>query len=360
MKKYFLFVALVFGFSSCIFTDRHVDEDKSSYFVYSKFGTQISFRKLKVLGNGFAVPPIPIGATYTKMDVDVKTFEVMGGYLAKDKNHVYWQTVIMAEADATTFRIDSTGTLRDKKHIYDWHHQGTYPRIIEGIDAETYVRIYKYRWGRDKSNIYYGYKPLDVDVQTFEVLNDNTGYDRSSIYEFDNKHSLKITPAEGKLVRLAERVLHDNKTVFVYCSSTGPSSTGKHKIPIKNVSSVKYYGTADYSTLWGVDGTVYWDAKDMKEEDVDEESFKFVGFRYAKDRNQVYFNGEILWDADPNTFIVRERFLACDKKTVFMGSKKVEGADPATVRLEKDDSVPVDKNYRFRYDQRKWIIDRDN
>ena len=344
--------ALAYCFSSCFVADKHVDEDKSSYYVYTKFKTKINFREIKTIGNGFGVPPIPTGATYTKMDADVKTFEVIDSYLAKDKNHVYWKTVIMEEADAATFHIDSTGILRDKNHIYD--SEGTYPKEIEGIDAETYVFLQDYNWGKDKNHYYNHYKPLDVDTQTFEIFSHYIGYDKNSIYEFGKKPSPIITPAEGKLVRFAERALHDNKTVFLYYKSE------IHKIPIKNISSVKYYGTADFSTLWGVDGTVYWNMKDMKEEDVDVESFRFIDFKYAKDRNQVYFDGKALWNADASTFTVKERFLACDKNKVFMGAKIVEYADPNTVRLEE--GVPVDKNYRFYYDRhntQKWIIDRE-
>ena len=372
-----ILAALTCCFSSCFVADKHVDAEKSSYYVYTKFGTKISFREIKTIGNGFGVPPIPTGATYTKMDADVKTFEVISSFLAKDKNHVYWKTVIMKEADAATFHIDSTGILRDKNHIYDREGtfskeiegidaetydllidyglgNGRYPQAIEGIDAETYVFLRDYDWGKDKNHYYKRYKPLDVDTQTFEIFSHNMGYDKNAIYEFGKNPSPIITPAEGKLVRFAERALHDNKTVFLYYKSE------IHKIPIKDISSVKYYGTADFSTLWGVDGTVYWDMKDMKEEDVDVESFRFIDFKYAKDRNKVYFDGEILWDADASTFTVKERFLACDKNKVFMGAKIVEHADPNTVRLEE--GVPVDKNHRFYYDRhntQKWIIDRE-
>lgn len=340
---------------------RYVDKEKSDFYVYTNFGRKVSFRQSRQLGNGFAIPPIPLNPEYTEMDVDVKTFEVIDGFIAKDKNHVYWRASIMGGADAATFHIDSTNIVRDKNSIYHWNHKGTRPKAVEHLDAGTYEALDNYNWGKDKNNYYYDYHPLEVDMQTFEILNYIIAFDRNNIYDFDKGYPPKVIPAKGKIVRLSGRALHDDDTLFLYCNSIGPSTTGIHKVPIKDLHSIKYYGTADYCTLWGMDGKVYWDTKDMGEEQVDAASFQFIDFRFAKDRNKVYFNGDIIGGADPNTFIVKERFLACDKSKVYMGKDRINGADPKTIRLEeyKLRSFPVDKNHRYKYNNnsRKWEID---
>lgn len=75
-------------------------------------------------------------------DSDPESFSVLrNGYkssLAKDKFHVYWNTMIIGGADPQTARIinEIPDLLIDKQHLFIFDANG--PRIVDGVDVATF------------------------------------------------------------------------------------------------------------------------------------------------------------------------------------------------------------------------------
>ena len=98
------------------------------------------------------------------------------------------------------------------------------------------------------------------------------------------------------------------------------------------------------------DNAVYYFNESKKIEEADVNSFEVLGETesYAKDKNNVYFWGKIIANADVKTFkIISEDIngYSKDKNNVYIGIQKIEGADPKTFEKIKDTSYYFkDKN----------------
>lgn len=69
--------------------------------------------------------------------------------------------------------VDSTQFSRDKNQVYYFHpnSDGGVRLIVYGADPATFKRLYEYRWGIDKAQVYYKDSPLErVDIKTVQAL----------------------------------------------------------------------------------------------------------------------------------------------------------------------------------------------
>lgn len=87
------------------------------------------------------------------------------------------------------------------------------------------------------------------------------------------------------------------------------------------------------------DRAVYWGSEEALTllANADQDTFKILSQRYAKDKHRVYFDGEMLWDAKPEFFVLLGNGYARDNKRVFwferraMTSKRLKGLDVASL-----------------------------
>lgn len=77
-------------------------------------------------------------------------------------------------------------------------------------------------------------------------------------------------------------------------------------------------------------------------EDANPETFKYLGKGYAVDGKNVYFRGELIMNADGQTFKVLEGpeyfYFATDKNSVYKHNTVFNDADPETFYYDKHDS----------------------
>lgn len=112
---------------------------------------------------------------------DESTFEVVGSMYARDKNHVYIDGLMIADADPDTFEpIPNSLCFRDKSHVW------IYKDLLVGADPATFEMMENTPYCRDKSHVWYEHKGellVDADPATFEVLG-NSHYcrDKSHIW----------------------------------------------------------------------------------------------------------------------------------------------------------------------------------
>ncbi len=85
----------------------------------------------------------------------------------------------------------------------------------------------------------------------------------------------------------------------------------------------------------------------------DKESFQVLSYDYAKDKNNVYYRGAIIENADPLTFESLDPYFAYysqDKQYVYYQGKVVKGADSATFE-DLNLELSRDKNNVYYHDK---------
>lgn len=140
--------------------------------------------------------------------VDMATFQVVNRDYAVDKNHVYMDGVVLAEADPATFEtMANVFYYRDKSHV--WY----FKRMIEGADPSTFRSIENTNFNIDKSHVWYEERLIaGADPATFEVLG-KTNYcrDKSHIWFRDE---LLPDADHATFVADYESFAHDKKGTF--------------------------------------------------------------------------------------------------------------------------------------------------
>lgn len=117
--------------------------------------------------------------------VDLASFKISDKWIAKDKNHVYMDGLLLAGADPATFEeVGNTLYYRDKSHVWNVR------QLLPDADPATFEMMGNSPFCRDKSHVWYefdGELLVGADPATFEVLGEtNYGRDKSHIW-FRNK-----------------------------------------------------------------------------------------------------------------------------------------------------------------------------
>jgi hypothetical protein len=168
------------------------------------------------------------------------------------------------------------------------------------------------------------------------------------------------------------------KTIFLFslfCNFSHPDLVAQKKLhpeihPKINYKSIRYFhDPIDKNKCNGSylisNGLVYFDKRqsmlssaliNQKRIDVDTVSFQVLGHGYAKDTNNIYYEGESISNCDRMSFSVIDidysfnprineiiNYYANDNHTVFYGKNFIENADPVSFRLLSI-NYSVDKN----------------
>ena len=195
---------------------------------------------------------------------DVSTFEILSPMYAKDKNNVY-------------FTIGGGGPC---------HSGGGYFTIIDNADPESFELIYL-NIGKDKHNVYYGgdegVKVLNnADPSSFTVLTINDGLG-------------------------GQPYASDIDTVFFSDIEIEDADTNSF-VPISNVYS------KDDNNVYYCQYSGCFDRECKIITDSDPTSFKVSSNDYiGLDKNYVYSAGEVIKNADPNSFQIIDDYRAEDK-----------------------------------------------
>ncbi|MBS8122370.1 DKNYY domain-containing protein, partial [Candidatus Vampirococcus lugosii] len=213
---------------------------------------------------------------------DPNRFEYIGNAYGIDEYYVYYRGNPIKTSDVDTFgRIDSSNYFKDKNNVY-------YIGEIEGADPETFEvfecfinpcyakdkhHVYyegeaiKIPWNEDSENIQEGYSVVWTDPREFEYLGLGLGRDENHIYY------------NGIPSRALE-----------------PDKVNKNDIYVRLnfLPGTKIYRENDLFVYHGRDKIIGSDPETFEifKEDSD----------YAKDKYNVYYEGKIQEDKDPETF----------------------------------------------------------
>lgn len=225
---------------------------------------------------------------------------------------------LMVDVDPDTFRILKNGYARDDKRVY---YQGE--MIVE--DPLNTFEILRGSYSKDAESIYYGSKKIDgADPSTFSFIrNSDFTMDKNSVYFYENFNVRKIESA-------------DPATFQVVLGSAGN------------------YGRDDRHVFIG----------DHVLESAIPQSFRYLDVEYSKDSESVYFGEKKINNVDPVSFKVFGSGLstergyhdsvvyysyAKDKEHVFCEADILSGADIKTFILKGKNGMPQDKFHRYNW-----------
>ncbi|MBL6444946.1 DKNYY domain-containing protein [Fulvivirga sp. 29W222] len=343
---------LLFVFSSigqaCSPFEGPVDKEKSDSYYYSKSKKEVRYSPM---GNWFELGNSKVDSA------DVESFEVIDRDFGKDKNHVFYKTqIIDSEVDKETFIVKEFLCF-DKNRVYvpidytPYDLRGLLPEnrymmVIDRANPKTYVKVDS-DWSKDDANYFYNYQRVDVDYQTFEVINDHFAKDKNMVYLLKSFSLLESSVDPATAQRVDERYIVDKNNLYdfqQYRESEEVDSLVSFKCFDSN--SLNFLG----KSFLLFDDKVIFDGVELP--DVDSRSFKVVKDYYSKDKNHVYAGSKIINGADPASFEVLETtFYSKDKNHVFGEGILIEEADAETfgpIDLNKN-ILHKDKNHTYQW-----------
>ncbi len=335
---YLLVLAIITILTSC--NNHNIDGDKV-YYVYWNEGSG----KNKILIQG----------------ADAETFkELEHATYAIDKNFVYYEAGKLKDANPKTFVsiLDYYG--KDNRFAYN---AGT---KIEGADGQTFHVIEGGPYSKDAKDYYFDTIALKVsDLKTFKILNQNSdfGYwakDKKHYYLSGKKYPLadyetfeKIGNgyAKDKLqVYFEDSIVvgADSKTFkaieYAYGQDKNAKYKGRHRLNIKDPNSfeVLQFGfTKDKFNVYQNDRIV---------EGADPVTFEFItGSMWAKDKKSYFYKGNLIAYIDYPTFRYLDYHYAIDKNNVYYDDQIIKGADAKTFKQLEGSQDGKDRNGCYRY-----------
>lgn len=140
----------------------------------------------------------------------------------------------------------------------------------------------------------------------------------------------------------------DKNNVYKIESYGRSGNSDKKFLILKNIDPSSFKKNGWF--VWDKDGdTAYWDYSveiNLYEGTIDFDSIKIINNDYVKDKNYVYYRGNILENSDPDTFELISNIHAKDKNAVYYRGKIIELADPITF-IETFNDRGKDKNNYF-------------
>ncbi|WP_219006927.1 DKNYY domain-containing protein [Aquimarina litoralis] len=244
-----------------------------------------------------------------EMEVDMQTFQVLARDYAKDKDQAYFKSrPINNQIDLASFQVQLGYTPMDKNHVYVLN-DGYYHinkdgkkafKILEGVDAKTFTQI-SFDFAKDKDFVYQNYKRNDsLDVTSFQEVNSHFCKDKNGVYHYSYGDPLrKIKEANiTEIVSLTNYYIRDDKNVYFYVGYKNSERFDQVvAIPFKNSNDIGFF---EDKGLVKIDDQIYYQSNIIENADI--ATFEEIEAGYTKDKNAVYFLGKVIEGADTNTF----------------------------------------------------------
>lgn len=191
-----------------------INKEKSTHYFYN-------WDKSKVLFESYGA-----WSTKTEVDCDVKTFQVIEGPFAKDKNAVFYYGIARPNIDLKTFYLDKNHIPKDYKNVFTtyWVSHNDSMLIWQGANPQTFELIKipgganREMWGRDGKNYFRMLQIVNCDYDSFEILDESYSKDKNHVYY------------EGKVINGADpqTFKYDSKSK-VYKDKNAEYSLGERK-----------------------------------------------------------------------------------------------------------------------------------
>ncbi|WP_300672412.1 DKNYY domain-containing protein [Soonwooa sp.] len=247
-----------------------------------------------------------------------------------DKTHVFYGTKVIQGADPQSIqRLKNTEEcMIDKNYVYFQNDiiKGADPKKVAAIKdrtkADRFLDAYIAN-GTEVVNLVYGAIIPNSDASTFYHVSDFLYADKTNFYEFQNK-SLEANPNNFFMIRwnliFSKNRLYDNFSEIdkpIYSFAELSKATDRDVLDIE--LPVEDYGyTVMNNNLY------YWiDAKQvLVQENTKLDNFRVLG-AYLQSGNQIFYQGEVVKEADPASFEWIEQSKAKDKNHFYNEGKIV-------------------------------------
>lgn len=180
-----------------------------------------------------------------------------------------------------------------------------------------------------------------ADASSFKSVKDWLGHDNERVYFKE-----KLVPgADVATLQVVRYPLYRDKRDYYY------GATAMHVADMETFKTLKWAE----DDFWATDSRyAYYDTLRI---DADLPTFELLDVFVAKDKNHVYFFGQILPEADAATFEkLGHSAYSRDKSHVWCGDDLLPDADLATFVVDGFDK-PHDKHGRFRYEKRDTVTE---
>ena len=270
--------------------------------------------------------------------IDAKTFEKISFSIVKDKNGLHillnsddfgikTRNLKISGLDLKTFKKLENGYYKDKNNIYYYLDNNLY--TIKNADLATFEvlnspyssSIY---FAKDKNNVYYQNKKINgIVADGFEQIQSNFIKDKNRLYKIDEDEEKN----EIKLIPINEKVNLENFEEI----------GGNY---YKDDKNLYYFGENEFKKIEGADPNSF---------KYDNENHTFI----AKDKNNVYFDGEKVKGIDVNSAEGINGLWIKDKNNVFYEGKKLKGISSDNFSYFDGglsyDKILVDKNGIYKF-----------
>lgn len=191
---------------------------------------------------------------------------------------------------------------------------------VEGADADSF-QILNDSFAKDKNHIFFKYFILTgVDEATFQIL--DYGYSKDKNQVFFNEKALPNVNAQTFVV-LSVSFAKDNNKIYYHGEPT-----------IVDINSYEIVSDEIGASYIKDKNNVYFDNELMLY--ADPSSFQVLTDGYSKDKNRVYISGRTMLDSlldgeytvDAQTFVVLGDGFTKDKNYVFRYAKILAGVNP--------------------------------
>ncbi|OPB89587.1 hypothetical protein BAS06_04310 [Elizabethkingia miricola] len=334
MKKYTFFLAFVL-LSFCIsckeyFVGKPVDKQKSgSYFIDSK-------RKIVYCQGGSW-----FGVGIAHMDyADSKSFEVLAEDIAKDKDSVYFRNMTQKLVDRNSFYVDNE-IPKDRLHVY-YIDQVLGFNIIKGADPKTYELVKDHiNWARDKDHYFYSDRMINADRNTFAFVNDYFLKDKDSVYVSPNIGKFKsILPNHGNVEAINKQYIRIGNTIYF------PPFRQGSEVVTSLFDKIDKIRVINQDIIGINNSTILSRGKKFKYNNVDVNSFQlfpidkknsaYADNPYSKDKNNVYYDEEVIPGADVKSFILMDNNFGKDSKNAYYKNELLKEVDAPSFKKEGD------------------------
>ncbi|KPM30314.1 Membrane protein [Croceitalea dokdonensis DOKDO 023] len=312
-----LLAPLLWLFNSCSPIGDAVDKDRSNNYYFGKGKKDIFYSRG---GNWFALGK-------TALNADVPSFKVLGAEIARDKNHLYYQSVIV---DASSLDMKSLFTtngpyadnlLMDKNGVFYIAYEKTkdYAAIakpIKNADPNTFQRK-DFNWANDHQNWYYRNQLIAVHYDSFDVLSEFFSKDRSNAY-YHYGDVFQDLEAHYPTFDIMEHKNYAMDKETVYFMNYDATDNFKNTKVIKIVSEGQKPKFLSEVFLT-IGEKVYCNGNLL---DITTSEAEVVGEFYLKNKSKVYYFDQLLEDADATTFTENEKGFIGDTTSFYRGTER--------------------------------------
>ena len=312
------------------------------------------------------------------LNIDVASFEdIFGGLNYKDKNSVYYvdenngkvSLKTLKGADPATFEFGIISKDKNSVFIGNQKLEGVSSKGFEVLnDSLDFVKDYKnvYYLDRESDGITYKVKVLDtkgIDIPSFEFFGDSYNKyfkDKDNIYflnDKDNKMEFeKLAAVNPKTFEIIDDYFaRDDKNVYFFNKKV-------IGVDAKTFEEVGYDIVKDKNGLHILidSNETEIKTKNLKADGIDLRTLKKLDNGYFKDKNNIYYglSGNLykIKNADLQTFEVLNSpysssvYFAKDKNNVYYNGKKLDGIVPND--FEQIQSYFIkDKNGIYKFEE---------